>query len=109
MPFDSRLADRIRIVLGGREGVAEKKMFGGIGFLVNGNMCCGVHRNDLMVRLDPAATESALGRPHTREFDITGRPMRGWILVGREGVADPAEVAYWVAQGFEYAARLPKK
>ena len=109
MPFDRQLADRIRAALGVREGIAEKEMFGGIGFLVNGNMCCGVHRDELMVRLDPAATEDALGRPHTRVFDITGRPMPGWILVGPAGSAVQDDVAYWVGRGFEYAARLPQK
>jgi hypothetical protein len=109
LPYDRILADRIRKSLSTHEGVSEKQMFGGIGFLVNGNMCCGVHRRELMVRLDPKATEVALGRAHTREFDVTGRPMRGWILVANEGLATEEDVAYWVSCGFDFAKTLPSK
>lgn len=109
MPFDRKLADRIRIALDGRDGVTEKPMFGGIGFLVNGNMCCGVHREEMMVRLDPATAGEALRNPHTRVFDLTGRPMPGWVVVGSDGVAGDTEVAYWVERGFTYASKLPSK
>jgi len=109
MPFDRQLADRIRIALHGRNGVTEKQMFGGIGFLVNGNMCCGVHGGELMVRLDPAKAGEALRDPHARVFDLTGRPMRGWVLVASEGVAADEQVATWVDRGFTYASRLPPK
>jgi hypothetical protein len=109
MPFDRQLADRIRIALHGRSGVTEKQMFGGIGFLVNGNMCCGVHGEELMVRLDPATAGEALRNPHARVFDLTGRPMRGWILVASDGVAAQDQVAFWVERGFAYASTLPSK
>ncbi len=109
MPYDRILAERIRKVMGARKGVSERQMFGGIGFLVNGNMCCGVHRTEMMVRLDPKSAEADLGRAHTREFDLTGRPMRGWILVASEGLASEDDVAYWVGRGFEFASTLPRK
>jgi hypothetical protein len=107
--FDHQLADRIRVALGGRDGITEKKMFGGIGFLVNGNMCCGVHGKELMVRLDPATAGEALRRPHTRVFDLTGRPMRGWVHVGEHGARAQDDVAYWVDRGFAYASTLERK
>ena len=109
MAYDRVLTERIRKAIGRREGVSEKQMFGGIGFLVNGNMCCGVHRTELMVRLDPKTTETALGQAHTRVFDLTGRPMRGWILVASEGLATDDDVALWVDRGFQFAQSLPRK
>lgn len=109
MPYDWVLTERIRKVIGRREGVSEKQMFGGIGFLVNGNMCCGVHRTELMVRLDPKTTETALGEAHTRVFDLTGRPIRGWILVASDGLATDDDVAHWVNRGFQFAKSLPRK
>src|SRR5712691_3607415 len=81
MAFDERLAERIRGSLGRRKGLAEKKMFGGIAFLLNGNMCIGVHKTELIVRLAPEETAAALTQAHTRRFDLTGRPMKGWILI----------------------------
>jgi hypothetical protein len=77
MAFDEELAARIRSHLGKRTGLVEKKMFGGVAFLLRGNMCCGVHRDALIVRLDPADTDRALSRPPARVFDLTGRPMKG--------------------------------
>jgi len=84
-------------------------MLGGLAFLLNGNMCCGVHRSELMVRLDPAQTEAALTEPHTRVFDLSGRPMKGWILVETAGLANEPALAKWVSLGTKYAASLPKK
>ena len=79
MAFDERLAERIRGALGRRKGIAEKKMFGGIGFLLNGNMCVGVHHDELIVRVPPEDTEKVLTRANTRRFDLSGgRPMKGW-------------------------------
>jgi TfoX/Sxy family transcriptional regulator of competence genes len=109
MAFDEALAARVRVVLSGTETVAEKKMFGGIAFLVNGNMCCGVNGDDLILRLDPAETEDALGRPHVRMFDMTGRPMKGWVLVASGGVATDDELRSWIARGVDFAASLPAK
>ncbi|MGH7562028.1 MAG: TfoX/Sxy family protein, partial [Gemmatimonadales bacterium] len=86
MAYDESLAARVRKTLGRRAGVTEKKMFGGLAFLLHGNMCVGIHKNELIVRLDPADTDTALARPQTRVFDLTGRPMKGWIMVGARGL-----------------------
>ena len=109
MAFDDTLADRIRKRLGKRAGLAEKKMFGGIAFLLNGNMCVGVHGRDLIVRLDPEQTEKALSEPSTRRFDLTGRPMKGWILVEPGGLASDADLKKWIDIATKFAGSLPKK
>ncbi len=109
MAFDEKLAERIRRSLGRRKGVAEKRMFGGIAFLLNGNMCCGVHRTELIVRLAPEATDKALAGGHTRRFDLTGRPMQGWILVESAGLKTDAQLREWVAIAAKYAGSLPPK
>jgi hypothetical protein len=107
--FDTKLADRIRAALGKRKGLTEKKMFGGIGFMLGGNMACGVHGEQMIVRLDPNETDEALARPHTRRFDLTGRPMRGWILVEPNGLTKDADLGKWVSVGAKYAEALPPK
>ena len=109
MAFDEALAARIRGVLGGTEGLAEKKMFGGIAFLLNGNMCCGVNGDDVILRLDPESSEEALREPHVRVFDMTGRPMKDWLLIGSAGVASDDALSSWVARGVEFAGSLPPK
>lgn len=109
MPFSTALADRIRKLLGKRAGLTEKKMFGGIGFLVRGNMCCGVHGEDMIVRLSPEQTDAALAKAHTKPFDLTGRPMKGWILVDPKGLGTEAEISHWIATSTAYAESLPAK
>jgi hypothetical protein len=109
MAFDTGLADRIRARLGKRKGLTEKKMFGGIGFMLGGNMACGVHGQDMIVRVKPEETEKALSEPHTRQFDLTGRPMKGWILVEPKGLAQDADLGKWVGVGATYAESLPPK
>jgi TfoX/Sxy family transcriptional regulator of competence genes len=109
MAFDEALAGRVREVLSGTEALAEKKMFGGIAFLLNGNMCCGINGDDLILRLDPAETEDALGRPHVRMFDMTGRPMKGWLMIAPDGVATDDELRSWVDRGVAFAGSLPPK
>jgi TfoX N-terminal domain len=109
MAYDEALAARIRDILGGAEGVAERKMFGGIAFLINGNMACGVNRDDMIVRLEPEQTDAALAEPHVRLFDMTGRPMKGWVVVGPAGVADDADLRSWVGRGADFARSLPAK
>ena len=110
MAFDEALAARIRKKLGKRAGLTEKKMFGGLAFLLHGNMCCGVHGKEMIVRVDPEATQRALKDRHTRVFDLSGgRPMKGWILVQPKGLATPAGLSKWVTTGVEYAASLPPK
>jgi TfoX/Sxy family transcriptional regulator of competence genes len=85
MAYDEKLAARIRARLGRRSGVAERKMFGGLTFLVQGNMCCGVHRDALIVRVGPEEARKALAEAYTRVFDLTGRPMKAWVLVVPDG------------------------
>lgn len=109
MAFDERLAERIRSSLGRRKGLVEKKMFGGVAFLLNGNMCVGVHKSDLIVRLAPEETDAALAQPNTRRFDLTGRPMKGWILVQSAGLNTEAKLRTWVQVAVEYATALPAK
>lgn len=109
MAYDERLAERIRGVLAGRPGVTERKMFGGIAFMVGGNMACGVIRDDLMVRVGPEAHEGALAQPHARDMDFAGRPMRGMVYVAPAGVASDADLDRWVGVGADFAASLPPK
>ncbi|MGD2040408.1 MAG: TfoX/Sxy family protein [Anaerolineae bacterium] len=109
MAYDEGLAQRVREALGDLPGLVEKKMFGGVGYLVQGNMACGVNQDDLIVRVGPEAYEDALVEPHTRVFDMTGRPMRGWIVVTPEGYGSDADLDEWVQRGVRFAATLPPK
>lgn len=109
MPYDDLLAARIRAALGPLPGLVEKKMFGGVGFLVHGNMACGVYRDDLIVRVGPQAYQAALARPHVKLFDITGRAMKGWVMVEPEGCAGDNDLKAWVEQGVAFARSLPTK
>jgi TfoX/Sxy family transcriptional regulator of competence genes len=107
--IDEALAGRVRDLLGGTDGVVEKRMFGGLAFLLNGNMSVGVHGDELIVRLDPAETDAALAEPGTRIFDLTGRPMKGWLLVASGVLADEADLRSWVDRGLAFAGSLPAK
>src|SRR5688572_8803146 len=106
MAFDEKLAARIRAHLGKRTGVAERKMFGGIIFMLQGNMCCGVHRDALIVRLGPEEARGALAKPHTRVFDLTGRPMKAWVVVEAKGLAEDAQLGKWVDRAAKWASSL---
>jgi TfoX/Sxy family transcriptional regulator of competence genes len=107
--FDEALADRIRDVLAARDGVGERKMFGGIAFMLDGNMAVGIVGDDLMVRLDPADAQRALAEPHTRPMDFTGRVSKNMVYVDPEGTASDADLATWVEAGAAHAASLPPK
>lgn len=109
MAFDEGLAQRIRERLGGRTEITEKRMFGGIAFLVHGNMAVGVSGDDLMVRVGPDGTDAALTRPGTRIFDMTGRPMKGWILVAGDALTEDDVLRAWIEEGRAFAAGLPPK
>jgi TfoX/Sxy family transcriptional regulator of competence genes len=109
MTYDEGLAQRIRERLGSDPHVTEKHMFGGVAFLHRGNMAVGVTGDDLMVRVGPDATDTALARPGTRLFDMTGRPMRGWILVAGTAVGEDEALGAWLEQGRAFAASLPAK
>lgn len=109
MAYDEALADRICDVLAARAEVSERKMFGGIAFMVGGNMAVGVIGEDLMVRLDPADAEKALGEPHTRPMDFTGKPMKGMVYVDPAGIEADQDLGAWVEAGADFAASLPSK
>jgi TfoX N-terminal domain len=106
--YDERLAERVRTLLDGKD-VVEKKMFGGLALLLHGNMCCGVLREDLIVRAFPEDAVAALEEPHVRDFDITGRPMTGWLLVGPGATAADAGLRDWVERAVAFAETLPPK
>jgi TfoX/Sxy family transcriptional regulator of competence genes len=109
MAYNEALAERIRSLLAPREGVSERKMFGGLAFMVNRNMACGVIGDELMVRLDYADAERALGEEHVRPMDFTGKPSRGMVYVATAGISADADLASWVDAGADYAASLPPK
>lgn len=109
MVYDDTLAARIRKHLQKRPGFAEKRMFGGLAFLLNGNLCCGVHGQELIVRIAPEQTDQTLKQPHTHMFDLPGRPMKGWILVHPKGLTTDAALAKWIQTGMKYVASLPAK
>jgi len=109
MPYDKTLADRVRKSIGGQAGLSEKEMFGGIAFMIRGNVACGVIGDELLVRVGPAGNDAALEQPHARPFDFSGRPSRGWIMLGAGGVAQDAELKKWVEQGVAFARTLPAK
>jgi TfoX/Sxy family transcriptional regulator of competence genes len=108
MAYGDALAERLRDRLRDSAGVSERRMFGGLAFLTHGNMTVGVHGDDLIARIDPDHTDAALGRPGVRAFDITGRPMRGWIMVAGEALDDEA-LDHWLAEAAGYVATLPPK
>ncbi len=108
MPYSEVLADRIRDALGPRADLSERKMFGGIAFMLGGHVACGVIGDELLVRLGPDG-ERALAEPHTRPMDFTGRPMKTSIFVTAEGTAADADLAGWVEAGAAYAESLPPK
>jgi hypothetical protein len=108
MAFDEHLADRIRTVVGDTI-VDEKKMFGGIAFLFDGNMAVGVSDEELMVRVGLEAMDAAAAHDGVRPFEMSGRPMKGWILAGGDAIAEEAGLQYWVDVGLDFAASLPPK
>ncbi len=109
MAYDENLAERIRSKLKGTRGLSEKKMFGGVGFMINGNMACGVIKQDMVVRLNGDEADAALKRADVRVFDMTGRPMKGWILVGPHGVASDRALQSWIDRSTAFAKSLPPK
>ena len=108
MAFDETLAGRLRPLVASANGVVEKRMFGGLAFLINGNMAVGVHGPDLMVRLDPARATAAMAKPGVSAFP-PGRPMRGWLLVDATVLDKSAALYEWVKSAVAYARTLPAK
>ena len=109
MAFDETLAGRIRRCVSRRKHVEEKKMFGGIGFLLNGNLLIGVWKDSLIARIGPEGYEDALLEPHVREFDITGKPMKGWVLVESEGINDEDQLTSWIERATAFVTTLPRQ
>ena len=109
MAYDEVLAERIRAIIAQRPDVTERKMFGGIAWMLGGNMACGVLREDLLIRLAYDDADRALAEPNTRVFDMTGRPARGMVVVAGESVTADADLARWVDAGADHAASLPPK
>lgn len=109
MAYDEGLAQRVRELVEEENGIEEKKMFGGLSFLLHGNMSCGVIGDELIVRVGSDADVEALEKPFARPFDFTGKPMKGWITVASEGVESDEALADWVAMGVGFAATLPEK
>lgn len=109
MAFDAALADRVRRLLGNPDRIAERKMFGGLCFLLDGNMVVGVEKDRLMVRIGKAAYDAALAEPHARPMDFTGRPMAGYVFVAAAGLANDHILAGWIDRACAFVATLPAK
>ena len=108
MAYNEKLAERIRSELKGIPFV-EKKMFGGVGFLIHGNMACGIHKEDLIVRVDPEKHVKLMKKPHAKPFDTMGRPMKGWLMVEPEGCKTARQLSIWINEGIGFALKLPAK
>lgn len=109
MAYNLELAGRLREQMQGLPGLEEKKMFGGVGFLLNGNMACGVHGEGMIVRVNPELHASLMKKAHVKPFDMTGRPMKGWLVVEAEGCRTASQLKAWVKQGVDFALSLPPR
>ena len=110
MAYDEDLANRIRELIATEDGLTEKKMFGGLAFLIDGNMSVAASgQGGLMLRVDPEETYALLSRPHAKPFEMRGREMRGWLRVDAEGVRTKRQLEPWVRRGVAYARSLPPK
>jgi len=109
MPYSKSLAARIRQALAQRNGIVEKKMFGGVAFMLHGNMLVGVWNDSLIARLGPDQGEKALKEPNVKEFDVTGRPMKGWVLVEPDGTENHVQLGDWIERAVEFVGTLPAK
>lgn len=110
MVYSEAQAKRVRDLLAKQSGLSEKEMFGGIAFLLGGNMAVGVHGEDLIVRVDPLQTDALLSEPGAKPFDLSGgRAPAGWLMVGPSGYKTDKALQAWVARGIAYASSLPKK
>jgi TfoX/Sxy family transcriptional regulator of competence genes len=110
MAYDEDFANRVREIVHGETGVTEKRMFGGLAFLVDGNLAASASsRGGMLVRVDPADTQALLDEPHIGRFEMRGRAMTGWLLVGAEAVSTDDDLRVWVGRGLAYARTLPSK
>ena len=108
MPYDEKLAARIDELVKGRKDFTSKKMFGGIGYMLNGNMCIGVHKNELIVRCDVADTDKLLAEKNVKIFDISGKPMKGWLLISPGGTKGNG-LQKWFERSLAFVQTLPAK
>ena len=109
MAYDETLASRVRQILSPVTGFSEKKMFGGLCFLIHRNMCCGVLKDELVLRLDPERAHDLLSRPYTRPMDFTGRPMKGFVFIEAKGLRTARQLRDWVSMARSFAQSLPPK
>jgi hypothetical protein len=109
MAYDLKLAQRVREVLGSAKGLSEKEQFGGVAFLMRGNVACGIIGNELLVRVGPQRHEEAMSSKDAKPFSLTGRPSKGWVLVAPSGVRSSASLKKWAEMGLEFAKSLPPK
>jgi TfoX/Sxy family transcriptional regulator of competence genes len=109
MAYDKELDARIQKLVSKWSNTKTKKMFGGVCHLANGNMFCGVHKDFLILRLGENKSEDALRQPYVRPFDITGKPMKGWVMVGNEGIKSDRELRDWLEQARTFIKTLPAK
>jgi hypothetical protein len=109
MPFDATLAARVRKILRRRSNISEKKLFGGVGFLLSGNLCVAVWKDWLILRLGPEQAEVALREPFVKVFDVTGRAMRGWVMVDPGGLEGDDDVRQWCHAAVTFVRTLPAK
>jgi len=109
MAFDTELAERIRRQLQGMPGITEQKMFGGIGFMLRGNMCCGVMKDSLVVRVGPEAHDEAVAQPHAEPMSMGGRVSRGFVVVAPPAIVSDEALAAWIEKGVVFAGSLPAK
>ena len=109
MAYDETLAERVRAIMGDDPRLRERKMFGGLCLMVNGNMCVGIVGDELMVRVGPDGYPEALARPHAREMDFTGKVMKGMVFVAAAGIGTDPQLEQWVDRGVAFASSLPPK
>jgi hypothetical protein len=108
MPYDEKLAARIDELLKGKKNFFSKKMFGGVGYMLNGNMCIGIHKDNLIIRCDPADTDKLLTEKNVKAFDITGNPMKGWLLITPQGTTGN-DLQKWFNRSLAFVQTLPAK
>ena len=109
MVYDEKLAQRMRTLLKTYKGIDEKKMFGGLAFMLKGKMFCGIVKNDLMVRVGKEQNDEALSKPYARPMDFTGKPMKGYVFVSSEGLGAEEDLAAWVMRGYEFVSGIVEK
>ena len=109
MPYSESLAQRVRSLLMHERGCLERRMFGGVGFLLRGNMCVAIWQDSLVARVGPERYKEALARPFAKEFDLTGRAMTGWVIVSPDGLDADRDLREWVKRGVDFTATLPPK